>query len=359
MHRRNAFTLLELIVSLASSIILVAGLAGSLYISNQALSGSANARQSLAASTVLRDLMADVSQANSITERTPRAITFTVPDRDGDLVHEVIRYAWSGVVGDPLTYQYNGSAAVNVATGVQAFNLSALTRELTVASGTVSAPTGVVYEGYQQTKRPTDGTSGTAQGDLLIACVVTDGDSKSSLVAPAGWTSRHVGSGRMTSGSTPAVTLGVWWKLASSSEAGSHNFTWSPSEQAYGWIMRFTGHDSANPINASAMTEGTATSSAPPSPPVTTTVSNAMILRLGGFDANRITVGSPGLTTPSPHVPITMDYSNNSLLGCSGGAGYLLQSTAGSSGTSNFTWTSTIQEEYVTVTIAIAPETAE
>jgi hypothetical protein len=97
--------------------------------------------------------------------------------------------------------------------------------------------------------------------------------------------------------------------------------------------------------------------STPPSPAVTTTVENAMILRLGGFDDKDITIDSPGLTSPTEHTTITMNYSDNNAYGCSGGAGYLVQSTAGDSGTSAFALTSS--EEYVTVTIAIAPDTAE
>lgn len=367
MSQRNAFTLLELVVSLASSMVLVAGLAGSLYISNQAVSGSSRARQSLAASTVLREMMTDLGEAKSISERTPNAITMTVPDRNGDLAHEVVRYAWSGTPGDPLTYQYNGGPIVNIATDVRAFNLTALTRELTIASVPAPIAGNVVYEGMAPAKstsatflniaKPTN----TSEGDLLIGCVVTKGNT--TLLDPSGWTRRHVGWGRTTSTGTPVITFGVWWKIANASESGSYNFTWtptSPSRHTYGWIMRFTGHnpDPAKTINISAIQQGTSTSSAPPSPAVTPNVPNVMILRVGGFDANRITVNSPGLTAPSPHTSITMDYSSNSPAGCSGGAGFLPLSTAVDSGTSAFSFTSG-SEEYVTVTIAIAPKPAE
>ena len=363
MHQRNAFTLLELIVSLASSIILVAGLAGSLSISNQALEGSSNARQSLAASTVLRDMMADIGEAKSFTERTDRLIEFTVPDRNEDEAPEVIRYAWSGVVGEPLTYQYNGSAAVDVAADVQAFDLSALTRELTPVSNPASDAENVTFHGpATETQLSTASTqmninlpAGTSEGDLLIACVTTDGGTV--LTDPPGWSRLYVGWNNGTKTFTTAVTFGVWWKLAASSEPGTHQFTWDVSKRAYGWMMRFSGHDPTNPINASYLAVGSANST-PPSPAVTTTVENTMILRLGGFDANRITIDSPGLSTPTQHTPITMDYSNNSTLGCSGGAGYLPQSIAGSSNTSTFTLTPP-GEEYVTVTIAIAPDTSE
>lgn len=136
------------------------------------------------------------------------------------------------------------------------------------------------------------------EGDLLIAVVATDGDTSSSLAAPGGegWTEIDVDA------YSGEVTLGAWWKLADVSESATHQFTWSGDEQAYGWIMRFTGHAPTDPINAwSASGES---SSTPTSPAVTTTVDNCMIVRLGAFDDDDITEDDPGL---SGHTAITMD----------------------------------------------------
>ena len=49
------------------------------------------------------------------------------------------------------------------------------------------------------------------------------------------------------------VTLGVWWKLAAASESSTHTFTWTGSEEAYGYIMRFIGHDTTSPVEVSAV----------------------------------------------------------------------------------------------------------
>jgi hypothetical protein len=75
-----------------------------------------------------------------------------------------------------------------------------------------------------------------------------------------------------------------------------------------------------------------------------------MILRIGGFDDDDITVDNPGLPDCAP---ITMDESNSSWGTVSGGAGYVCQEATGASGTSNFQLTAS--EQYITVTIAIAP----
>ncbi len=185
--------------------------------------------------------------------------------------------------------------------------------------------------------------AGTVAGDLLIAAVVTDDNNSSSLAAPAGWNLVHVAD------SSGQVTFGVWWKLAGASEGSSYTFTWSQKgKKTYGWIMRFTGHDPVTPINTTANTSGS--SAAPPSPSVTTTVNNTLILRLGGFDNGNITVGDPGL---SGHTAINMNYSNTGAKPASGGSGYVLQPAAGISGSSSFALTG--NDDYVTVTLAIAP----
>ena len=83
---------------------------------------------------------------------------------------------------------------------------------------------------------------------------------------------------------------------------------------------------------------------------MTTTVADTVVLRLGGFDDDDINTGAPGL---SGHTAINMGDSGNGGSTASGGSGYVLQSTAGGSGTSSFALTDS--EEYRAVTIAITP----
>jgi len=143
-------------------------------------------------------------------------------------------------------------------------------------------------------------TPTTDEGDLLIAAVATDGGT--TISPPFGWTEINQGA----NGSE--VTLGAWYKIAGSSELTSHIFTWSGNRRAYGWMMRFTGHNSTNPINAPM--PGNDSDSTPTCPAVTTNVANCIILRLGAFDGSDITVGSTGL---SDHTDITMDKAQNIL----------------------------------------------
>lgn len=207
-----------------------------------------------------------------------------------------------------------------------------------------------IYQEFTEAKRGSNGRNltintppGTGEGDLLIAAVVTD--ARETISPPAGedWAQINQGDG------SNAVTLGVWWKLADASESSSHQFTWGSNEEAYGWIMRFTGHDPSTPINAWAASGGNNTSS-PPSPALTTTTVNTLIVRIGGFDDDDITIDSTGL---SGYTTVTMDESSVGMGTCSGGSGYVLQPVTGDSGASSFSLTS--NEQYRTIIVAIAP----
>ncbi|MFZ0034624.1 MAG: LamG-like jellyroll fold domain-containing protein [Sedimentisphaerales bacterium] len=142
----------------------------------------------------------------------------------------------------------------------------------------------------------------TAVGDLLIAAIATDGNTYASIAAPVGggWTLIDRGT------CNGEVTLGAWWKKADTAGTTSHTFTWTGSQQAYGWMMRFTGQHATNPINGTPVATNSI-SATPTSPAVSTTVNNCLILRLGAFDNDEITVDSPGL---AGHTAITMDKSS-------------------------------------------------
>jgi len=169
----------------------------------------------------------------------------------------------------------------------------------------------LTYRGFSEGKAPSDSNttiviqkpSGTAQNDLLITAVATDGDTSGSLSPPSGWTSINCG----VNGTE--VTLGAWRKIAGASEPASYNFSWTGGQKAYGWIMRFTGHNSTNPINGTPATANQ-TSMTPTSPAVTTTVPNCLILRLGAFDDTSVAQDNPNLL--SGHTTITADSSGSS-----------------------------------------------
>lgn len=211
----------------------------------------------------------------------------------------------------------------------------------------------VIYEGGATAAGDKDCTSFTIEkpsdtntGDLLIAAVATDGNNLASLSPPSGWTVLEKDS------YGTEVTLGTWYKIAGASEPANYTFTWSNSEQVFGYILRFTGHDPNDPINASAKNKGGNTYT-PLCPSVTTTVDDTIIFRIGGFDYYYVYVYPPSVAGfPSDHTGLIMDRSRINSMACSGGAAYKTQASPGPSGTANFNLERS--EQYVTVTFAVA-----
>ena len=133
-HSRNraGHTLIELVMAMGLAAMLMGGLASTIYISSRALDGAGSAPvQTLSAAETMDDVMADLQYALSFSERTANAVTFQVPDRDGDDSPETIRYSWSGTPGDPLLMEYNGSAPAVLVNDVQQFDLAGGLRTMT------------------------------------------------------------------------------------------------------------------------------------------------------------------------------------------------------------------------------------
>jgi hypothetical protein len=351
-RRRPAFTLVELTVNMVSAGLLIAGLGSAMMLTLKTLPTDATAgAENNRASRVLSQLADDLQHATNFTEQTASAVTFTVPDRDGDGKVETLRYSWNGTAGQSLKYQYNTNTAVDIATNVQAFNLAKLNR--TIAAAYAGPPTNysVLYEAYSETKVGADNTQitipvpgGTLDDRLLIAAIVTDGAVAPSIVAPADWNSL----GSVVSGS--AVGLSLFWKFTSA-ESGNYTFTWTGAETAYGCVMRFNQVNPVAPFNASATsTQGQSLLSlALPTPAVTTTQDNCMILRLIGVNGNGIA------TAPLLQTPIRINSSGGATGPVSGGSAYAYQTTAGNAGAASYTWVSLPCPESVSWTIAIAP----
>lgn len=191
-----------------------------------------------------------------------------------------------------------------------------------------------------------------ARGDLLIAAVSVEKNHAATLNPPpgTGWNEIQI----IDDGDK--ITLGVWWKLATANEPDDYTFTWSTHGEAYGWIMRFTGHHPVNPIHAFAARQGK--SKTPRTLSVITTADRCLILRLGAFHMSF----TPDLTDGdmASHEMITVgasrpfrsiyDFGHN----C-GAAVYKNKIQAGNVGTADFMLMFSQSEEYCTLTIAIEP----
>ncbi|MCA9240032.1 MAG: hypothetical protein KDA37_07530 [Planctomycetales bacterium] len=359
---RLGYTLAELVVSMAAATVLLTGLASALFLTIETFDEQPAAFAASRAAAVQEEVVRDLGRATSFSTLTADTATFTVPDEDNDGAEETLTYQYDSVAGELKCIRLGFTTTL--LSGVTGSTFGSLPRTVTGSAATPTPydtndwgqrwATGVAYEGFAEAKLSTDGNSlavpvpsGVASGDLLIAAIAIDSDSGDDPSLPAGWTEINVN--RYFYNGYYYVTLSLWWKIAAPSEPSTYTFNWSLNQQAYGWMMRFTGHDPTDPINAFATAADYADD--PPCPAVTTTVDNAMIVRLGSFDTTPITEDAPGV---AGHTPITMDRSKSGSNSVAGGAAYVIQDAAGNSGTASFTTTGI--EQYVTTTIAIAPE---
>lgn len=130
-HARGGFTLIEAVLGTAIAVIILAGVVGVMFLAYSGLSSGADKADNMSKQTrAIQMITLDLSLATALSERSTEAVTMVVPDRDGDGQPETIRYRWSGIPGDPLTRQVNGSPAVAIAEDVHQFSLAYLLRTL-------------------------------------------------------------------------------------------------------------------------------------------------------------------------------------------------------------------------------------
>lgn len=111
-------------MSLAVTTVLLSGLTSAMFLATQAMPDDRRpAEATIAASETANRIVSELAYALSFSQRSVHAIAFTVTDRNGDGKPESIRYAWSGTPGGPLTYEYNGSSAINLLASVREFSL--------------------------------------------------------------------------------------------------------------------------------------------------------------------------------------------------------------------------------------------
>lgn len=138
---RQGYTLIELVCSLVTTSVLIAGLGSAIKLATLAAPQPQSATSSaLSAADVMEMLANDLRYATSVTNQTEKQITITVPDRDGQSpLTETITYSWSGVVGSPLVRTFNASTT-NVATNVHEFSLIGHNRAVSMPTTYTDSP---------------------------------------------------------------------------------------------------------------------------------------------------------------------------------------------------------------------------
>lgn len=121
----TAFTLVEMVLSLAIVAVLVGAMTSVMTLSLRAIDDRINpAGKTVRAAEAADLILADLAVAIAFTERTETSVSFTVPDRTGDGLPETIRYAWSGVAGDPVVREFNAHKDAEFLPDVRLFSLA-------------------------------------------------------------------------------------------------------------------------------------------------------------------------------------------------------------------------------------------
>lgn len=130
-RRRRALTLVELVVAMAMTSAVLAGAVAAIGIAGRAFRAAGQGIQGASAYDAMGRITADLALALAFVEQSDHAVAFYVPDRTGDGGPELIRYAWEGNAGDPLTRSVNGSTPVAILQGVRRLHLGYLASAVT------------------------------------------------------------------------------------------------------------------------------------------------------------------------------------------------------------------------------------
>ena len=142
--RPQAFTLLEMVVSLAIMSLILFGIGSAMLIAAGALpTANSDDAAALDAAQRAETFVRDVQYAVTVPTLSDKAITFTVADRDGDDTPETIQYRFSGVAGSAWLRQMNDEAAVPFVPNVTTLSLSYdwASEDHEQPTGSESAPT--------------------------------------------------------------------------------------------------------------------------------------------------------------------------------------------------------------------------
>lgn len=122
-------------ISMGVMSLLMGGLAATLMLASKAIPTSTTPVGSMVqAERGLWEMATDLTTLRTAPTRTSTGITIIVPDRDNNGTSEIIRYAWSGVPGSPITRTYNGGAAATIIDSVREFTLTYDLHDVTLAT---------------------------------------------------------------------------------------------------------------------------------------------------------------------------------------------------------------------------------
>ena len=286
--------------------------------------------------------------ANSLSHATP-SVTTTVGNT-------MLVTAHTYASATPWTPPSGMTEAVDAMAGGQSLTTSHVLQPAATSTGsktaTANGSAGDADQGVTHilALRPTDPPltlakpAGVVANDVMIAAIGFR-PASASLTVPDGWTLVRRTDNAVSGASN---SLAVYRKVAGSSEPDSYVWNLSGDTYTVGGIQAFSGVDTSNPIDVEdGHTTPYGLSHATPS--VTTTVANAMIVTAHTFETATTWTPPSGMTEG-----FDTKFGGQSIEG-----NYVLQATAGATGTKTATAAGSTgdQDEGVTHILALRPAT--
>lgn len=124
--QQPGFSLAEMLVAMAITTIVLGGAVAAIGVGGQTFRAATGGIAAAPTLDGMARMSADVELALHFTESTATAVSFYVPDRTGDGAPDLLRYAWSGSDGDPITYSMNGSTPWPIVPSVSSLSMEYL-----------------------------------------------------------------------------------------------------------------------------------------------------------------------------------------------------------------------------------------
>src|SRR3989344_6912731 len=181
-----------------------------------------------------------------------------------------------------------------------------------------------------------------AEGVLLLANIVFNGNGSAAVAAPASWTQI------LKTSNDNRVTIISYWKAAGTAEPADYMWSIVGRTTAAGGITRYGGVDTENPVEASAGDSCQAKIATAPA--ITTLSPNEEVVAIFATDAE---ISGGGFSTPTG---MTEKYDVfNSSRGPSTALDDALQAAAGDSGTKSSTMSGNRKRNWAAQQIALRP----
>lgn len=302
---RRGIQLLELIVSLSTASILVAGIGTSIFLATKSQQIAVDEQTHASrADLALNRLRSDLAELKSIDSRSETAARFTVADRDGDGSDELIEYKWEGA-GSPVQYSNVSGSWWDMTEPVEKFALTWRTNppQLLAPSAAALDPPGqylfqletyngtggLLNSGSTSVSVPVPATHQT--GDLLLAAIVVEGDQSDSIAVTGTWTKIF------EENYDPQLSLAAFYTF--DPNASSADFSWASTRKSQAAIAHFTKPSGAATLDSFDVGQGI--SQTPIAPTVLAANDNSLVIRILGTDQ---TYAPMEATNMPGHTPI-------------------------------------------------------